>query len=81
MKADRVRSILREIKGYQEASITADTSLVDHLNFTSMDVMNAILQLEQAFAIAFRDEDLDLDHFATFGNILTTLAAYDVDVG
>jgi acyl carrier protein len=76
MNAERVRALIRELKGYGSAEIVDDTRLVEDLHFDSMEVMNLILRLEEELGRPFRDEHLDLQHFATFGRILATLGAY-----
>jgi acyl carrier protein len=75
---DQVVTILRTIKQTDHVEVSQDTNLIADLGFTSMDVMNLILELEQHFSITFLDRDLDLDHFITLGAVLDTLKSYDI---
>ena len=80
MMSDEVVTIIRSIKQHDGHDIDEKTYLIDSLGFTSLDVMNLILALEQRFKITFNDEDLDLDRFVTVGAVLETLKGYDVGV-
>jgi len=58
---EQVAAIVTSVRPSPGVPLQPDTALIDHLGFTSLDVMNLILALEQRFEISFRDEDLDLD--------------------
>jgi len=74
-----VTSVLLSVKNYDQLEVVEDTSLIEQLGFTSLDVMNFILALEQRFQIIFQDEHLDLDHFVTVGAVLRTLRSYPIE--
>ncbi len=78
MIQEQITTILQSIKQYDQLDVVETTNLIDHLGFTSMDIMNLILALEQHFSITFEDQDLDLDHFLTVGTVLDTLRSYHV---
>lgn len=73
---DQVITTIRTIKQSDHMEIGEGTNLIANLGFTSMDIMNLILALEQQFGITFRDQDLDLDHFITVRAVVDTLVAY-----
>ena len=71
---DIVKSVIRDLKRYDETfPVELDSALVDDLQFSSMDMMNLIIEMEKRFEITFGDEDLDLEHFETPRRILLTL--------
>lgn len=77
MIKEQVAAVIQSVKPSDGLDLRDETGLIEHLGFTSLDVMNLILALEQRFEFSFKDEDLDLERFLTFGAVLNTLRAYD----
>jgi acyl carrier protein len=73
-----VLTVIRSVKDYNHLEVDEHTQLIDDLGFTSLDVMNLILSLEQRFNITFQDDDLDLDRFITVGAVRNTLNNYNL---
>lgn len=78
MDFTNVKTIIQGVKNYDHLNIKEDTNLIDELGFTSIDIMNLILELEQSFKVTFKDQDLDLDHFITPAAVMNTLQSYHV---
>jgi acyl carrier protein len=56
---DRVLGILAEQLGIDRADIHVDTSLLNDLNIDSLDVVELIMEFEDAFEISIPDEDAE----------------------
>lgn len=56
---DRVKSIVVEQLGVDEAEVTPDASFVDDLGADSLDVVELVMALEEEFEIEIPDEDAE----------------------
>jgi len=72
--------ILHPIKTFPSQELNKATRLIDDLGFTSLDIMNLILALEEKYRITFNDEDLELESFATVGAVVSTVNHYHAGV-
>ena len=55
----RVRNILAEQLGVDLAEVTPDARILDDLGADSLDVVEMVMSLEQAFDIEMPDEDVE----------------------
>jgi acyl carrier protein len=55
--ADRVKELLVEQLGIDEAEITEEASFQDDLDADSLDLVELIMELEDQFGIKISDED------------------------
>ena len=55
----RVRSILAEQLGVEIAEVTPDANILDDLGADSLDVVEIVMCLEEAFDIEVPDEDVE----------------------
>jgi len=55
----RVRSILAEQLGLDVAEIRPESSILDDLGADSLDVVEMVMSLEEAFDIEVPDEDIE----------------------
>lgn len=56
---DKVRTIVSEQMGKSKDEITRDTSFVTDLNADSLDVVELVMGLEDAFELSIPDEDAE----------------------
>jgi len=59
MEFEKIKQIVAEQMGKDEAEITMDTHFVDDLGADSLDLFQIISELEEAFGIEFNQDDLD----------------------
>ncbi len=57
--AERVMDIVAEQLGYDRDKITPDTEFVKDLGADSLDVVELIMELEQAFDISIPDDEAE----------------------
>ena len=57
--ADKVKSIIVEQLGVDEEEVTPDASFVDDLGADSLDTVELVMALEEAFDIEIPDEDAE----------------------
>jgi acyl carrier protein len=55
----KVKSIIAERLGVEEAEITPDASFVDDLGADSLDTVELVMALEEEFSIEISDEDAE----------------------
>jgi acyl carrier protein len=55
----QVRSIVAEQLGVDLAEVTADASILDDLGADSLDVVEMVMALEEAFDVEVPDEDVE----------------------
>ena len=60
--ADKVKSIIVEQLGVDEEEVTPDASFVDDLGADSLDTVELVMALEEAFKIEISDEDAEKIH-------------------
>lgn len=63
---DKVKSIISERLSIDESKITMGSSFIDDLGADSLDTVELIMQLEEAFGIQIPDEDTE--KIATVGD-------------
>ena len=56
---DRVKQIIVEQLGVDEAEVTANASFVDDLGADSLDTVELVMAFEEAFEIEIPDEDAE----------------------
>nr|WP_122013478.1 acyl carrier protein [Maliibacterium massiliense] len=67
----KVRAAIVKQMGCEDAAVTMESSLVDDLKADSLDIVELIFNLEEAFNITIAEEDEeDLEHMATVGDIV-----------
>ena len=59
MEFERIRQIISEQLGKDEAEITMDTNFTEDLGADSLDLFQIISELEDAFDMEFNQDDLD----------------------
>ena len=57
--ADKVKSIIVEQLGVDEEEVTPDASFVDDLGADSLDTVELVMALEEAFDVEIPDEDAE----------------------
>jgi len=65
---DKFRKIIVEQMGVDPSEVTLTAKFVDDLGFDSLDAVEVIIELEEAFTIEIPDEDLDESKLQTFGD-------------
>ena len=56
---DKIKQIIVEQLGVDEAEVTANASFVDDLGADSLDIVELVMALEEAFDIEIPDEDAE----------------------
>ncbi len=73
MEFEKVKKVVAEQMGVDEASISKDTSFVDDLGADSLDVVELIMALEEEFDMEFSDgEAADIK---TIGDVVEYIKA------
>jgi acyl carrier protein len=57
---DRIRSLVSEQLGVDRAELSATAKILDDLGADSLDVVELVMALEEAFDIEIPDEDAEL---------------------
>ena len=57
--ADKVKKIVVEHLGVDEAKVTSDASFQDDLGADSLDIVELVMAFEEAFEIEIPDEDAE----------------------
>ena len=66
---EKVRKVVCEELGVQESEVTMEASFVDDLGADSLDVVELVMALEDAFGIDIPDDDVA--GLKTVGNVVT----------
>ncbi len=66
---DRVKAVVVDQLGADEAAVTPEASFVDDLGADSLDIVELIMGLEQEFDIEIPDEDAE--KISTVGDAVT----------
>ena len=69
MVMEKVSALLAEQFEVEATSITADTDFVQDLNADSLDVVDMLMSLEDAFDVEIPDEEIENIH--TVGDLVT----------
>jgi acyl carrier protein len=56
---DKVKQIIMEKLGVSEEQVTPEASFIDDLNADSLDIVELVMELEDAFSIEIPDEDAE----------------------
>jgi acyl carrier protein len=56
---DKVKQIIMDKLGVSEDQVTAEASFIDDLNADSLDIVELVMELEDAFGIEIPDEDAE----------------------
>lgn len=56
---ERVRKLIAEQLGVDEAQVTPDASFVEDLNADSLDLVDLIMSLEEQFGLEISDEEAE----------------------
>lgn len=56
---DKVKTVIVEQLGVDEADVTDDASFVDDLNADSLDIVELVMALEEEFGISIPDEEAE----------------------
>ena len=59
MEFEKIRAIVAEQMGKDEAEITMETTFADDLGADSLDLFQIISELEEAFSMQFPQDDLE----------------------
>ena len=73
MEFEKVKKVVAEQMGVDEASISKDTSFVDDLGADSLDVVELIMALEEEFDMEFNDGDAE--KVKTIGDVVEYIKA------
>jgi acyl carrier protein len=65
--SDRIQSIVAEQLGVERADVTKDASILDDLGADSLDVVELVMTLEEAFEIEVPDDAVE--EMRTIGDI------------
>ena len=68
---DKVKQIIMEKLGVSEEQVTPEASFIDDLNADSLDIVELVMELEDAFGIEIPDEDAE--KLRTVGNAIEYL--------
>ena len=72
--ADKVKSIIVEQLGVDEAEVKAEAHFVDDLGADSLDVVELVMALEEEFGLDIPDEDAD--KLRTVGDAMNYLKSH-----
>ena len=75
---EKVLEVIGQIAPDKSKKVLADSDLIDQLGFDSVNMLELITNLEEAFDITFEDDHLDLDNFKNVSAILALLGKYDI---
>jgi len=70
----KIHSIIAEISGKSDFKL--DDNLIYVLGFSSKNVMQLILKIEQEFDISIEEDDLDIDNFNNVNSIMELVKKY-----
>ncbi len=56
---DKVKQIIMDKLGVSEEQVTPEASFIDDLNADSLDIVELVMELEDAFGIEIPDEDAE----------------------
>jgi acyl carrier protein len=56
---DKVKQIIMEKLGVSEEQVTPEASFIDDLNADSLDIVELVMELEDAFGLEIPDEDAE----------------------
>jgi len=56
---DKVKQIIMEKLGVSEEQVTSEASFIDDLNADSLDIVELVMELEDAFGLEIPDEDAE----------------------
>ncbi len=73
MEFEKVKKVVAEQMGVDEASISKDTSFVDDLGADSLDVVELIMALEEEFDMEFSDGEAE--DIKTIGDVVEYIKA------
>ncbi|MBE7041039.1 MAG: acyl carrier protein [Ruminococcaceae bacterium] len=73
MEFEKVRKVVAEQMGVDEASISKETSFVDDLGADSLDVVELIMALEEEFDMEFSDGEAE--DIKTIGDVVDYIKA------
>jgi acyl carrier protein len=71
----RIKAIVAEQLGVEEAEITDDASFVDDLGADSLDTVELVMALEEEFGIEIPDEDAE--KIATVQDAITYISEHE----
>ena len=72
---DKTIEIIASLTPFRPDTIT-ETDNLQELGFDSLQMVELIIALEDAFSITFEDSELDPDHFSTVRNIINLVGGY-----
>lgn len=73
MEFEKVKKVVAEQMGVDEASISKETSFVDDLGADSLDVVELIMALEEEFDMEFSDGEAE--DIKTIGDVVDYIKA------
>ena len=73
MEFEKVKKVVAEQMGVDEASISKDTSFVDDLGADSLDVVELVMALEEEFDMEFSDGEAE--NMKTIGDVVEYIKA------
>ena len=71
---DRVKKIIVDRLGVDEAKVTMEATFKDDLGADSLDVVELIMELEDEFDLEISDEDAE--KIVTVGNVVTYISEH-----
>ncbi len=66
MEFEKVKEIIADVLGCNEAEITADTTFIDDLGADSLDIFQIVMGIEDVFDIEIDNEKVE--HIITVGD-------------
>ncbi len=73
MEFEKVKKVVAEQMGVDEASISKETSFVDDLGADSLDVVELVMALEEEFDMEFQDGEAE--NIKTIGDVVEYIKA------